>query len=275
MRKLNYSLVDVFTERPLAGNPLAVFTLSQPLPDFMMQRIARELNLAETAFVHPTGARATASLRVFSPTREVPFASHPAVGAAYVIGRSAPIGLLRFETAGGPVDTIIEREGGFVSRCVMSQPVPTWRDVDVDPALVRAALGVEAVGVVRAGSNGPTFLLVEVADVDAVTPDHDAIARLSGPVAVYERPRERTTRQRLFAQRNGLVEEPVSGSLAGMVAQRLLLDGVIAKGELTITQGEHMGRPGSVWAYVAPELPPHVGGACASVARGTMEVPFS
>jgi len=82
-------------------------------------------------------------------------------------------------------------------------------------------------------------------------------------------------RQRLFAQRNGLVEEPVAGSLAGMVAQRLLLDGVIAKGELTVTQGEHMGRPGSVWAYVAPEQPPHVGGACASVARCTMEVPFS
>ncbi len=274
MRKLNYSVVDVFTERAFEGNPLAVFTLSQPVPAPVMQRIAREMNLSETAFVCPTGARATASLRIFTPKHEVPFAGHPVVGSAYVIGRSAPIGLIRFETGVGPIEVIIEREGGFVSRCVMTQPSPEYRDVEVDRDQLRAALGVDARGPLREGSNGPKFLLVQVDDVDAVTPDMALIEKLSWPVAVYERPRERTVRQRLFAPSAGVPEDPVTGSLSGVVAQRLLLDGLIEEGELTISQGSHVGRPGSVWTYVTRSGAPRVGGSCVSVARGTVEVPF-
>ncbi len=272
MRKLNYSLVDVFTERPLMGNPLAVFTLTRELPDAVMQRLAREMNLSETAFVTPTSARSTARLRIFTPVREVPFAGHPVVGSAYVIARSTPLGLLRFETGAGLIEVVIEREGGFVSKCVMAQPAPAYRDVEVDAALLRAAIGVAPSGAVREGSNGPTFLLVPVDDVDAVRPDMGALARLP-PVGVYERPRGRVTRQRLFAPTLGVPEDPVTGSLAGLVAQRLLLDGLVEPGELTIHQGEQVDRPGVVWTHVSHEWPPRVGGACASVARGTVEIP--
>ncbi|MFO0648790.1 MAG: PhzF family phenazine biosynthesis protein [Polyangiales bacterium] len=274
MRKLNYTLVDVFTERPLEGKPLAVFTLTQPLAPAHMQRIARELNLTETAFVCPTAARSTASLRAFTPSREVPFASHTLVGSAYVIGRSAPIGLLRFETGIGVVDVIIEREGGFVSRCAITQPVPTWRDAEVDPALLRDALGVEVKGPLREGDNGRRFLLVPVADVDAVKPEMGLLAKLPWPVAVYEPPRERAVRQRLFAPSEGVAEDPVTGSLTGVVGQRLLLDGLIEEGDLVVTQGAHVGRPGQVWAYITRAHAPRIGGACASVARGTVEVPL-
>jgi trans-2,3-dihydro-3-hydroxyanthranilate isomerase len=277
MRKLNYSLVDVFTERPFDGVPLAVFTLSQPAPPAVMQRIAREMNLAKTAFVCPTGVRATATLRVFTPAREVALSGHAVVGSAYVIARSAPIGLLRFETGAGSIEVLIEREGGFVSRCVMTQPMPTWRDVEaeVDRELVRAAIGAELRGPLREASLETPVLLARVDDVDAVTVDAAAMARLARPVAVYEAPRERTVRQRLFEPSSDAIEAPVSGLLAGAIGQRLVLDDELESGELTTAQGAHLGRPGAVWSYLSREHSPRVGGACASVGRGNFEVPFN
>lgn len=273
MRKLNYSLIDVFTERPLSGAPLAVFTLSAPLPAPTMQQLAREMNLAETAFVTPSTERGSASLRVFSPREERDDVGHAAIGAAYVIGRSAPLGHLRFKTPSGDVDVFIEREGGFVSRCVMVQRAPTFREVD--GAAVGAALGVAVRGAVFEGSNGITSLLARVDDVDAVTPDAKALTQLPFAVAVYEGSRDngtggRVARQRLFAPD----ERPASGPLAGLVAQRLLLDGDTQPGVLSIRQGEHLERPAVIDVWATHDQTPRVGGACASVARGTFELPY-
>lgn len=272
MKKLSYSLVDVFTDAPLSGNPLAVFTLQGDVPTPLMQRIAREMNLSETTFVSAPKQGGTAHLRIFTPTREIPFAGHPLIGTAYVIGRAAPLGLVRFETGVGVIDVEIEREGGFVSQCVMTQPKVEFSPFALDHDTARAALGVAPTGPCWLGSNGATFVLVPVADVDAVTPDMGAIARLPHAVGVYEPPREGVARQRLFAPSSGVPEDPVTGSLSGVTATRLLLDGAIAPGLLTIVQGAHVGRPGRVYVTVAHDRAPRVGGTCVSIARGHMEL---
>ena len=81
-----YVIADVFTEVPLEGNPVAVFTDGSGLGDEQMQRTARELNLSETVFVLPSDDRADATVRIFTPTTELPFAGHPILGTAVVLG---------------------------------------------------------------------------------------------------------------------------------------------------------------------------------------------
>src|SRR5216117_41328 len=104
MRTLGYVICDVFTDRPLAGNALAVFTDANGLDDATMQALARETNLSETAFVlAPTLAPADARIRIFTPTMELPFAGHPTLGSAFVLGASRRHETLRLETARGVI----------------------------------------------------------------------------------------------------------------------------------------------------------------------------
>jgi trans-2,3-dihydro-3-hydroxyanthranilate isomerase len=85
-RSYRYRVVDVFTERPLEGNALAVFPDASGIDDATMRKIARELNLSETTFVYPaTRADCAANVRIFTPTRELPFAGHPTIGASFVL----------------------------------------------------------------------------------------------------------------------------------------------------------------------------------------------
>src|SRR5690242_6051071 len=98
-----YVVADVFTERPLQGNPVAVFTAGQQVPDELMQAIARELNLSETVFVLPPAEGGDARVRIFTPARELPFAGHPILGTAYVLGQDNPADVIRLETGAGLV----------------------------------------------------------------------------------------------------------------------------------------------------------------------------
>ena len=141
MRKLSYTIVDVFTTTPLAGNPLAVFTDGNGLSRQRMQELAREMNLSETTFLQRAEGDATARIRIFTPRTELPFAGHPIVGTAFVIARSTPLHTIRFETGVGPIDVEVERDGGFVVRCTMTQPTPTLAPAEIDADLVSRALG--------------------------------------------------------------------------------------------------------------------------------------
>src|SRR5581483_1031700 len=86
-RSYRYRVVDVFTERPLEGNALAVFPDASGLDDVMMQKIAKELNLSETTFVVPaTRTDCTVGIRIFTPMREMAFAGHPTIGTSFVLG---------------------------------------------------------------------------------------------------------------------------------------------------------------------------------------------
>jgi trans-2,3-dihydro-3-hydroxyanthranilate isomerase len=272
VRKLAYTLVDVFTDRALAGNPLAVFTDAGGVPDDLLQALARELNLSESAFLLRAAGDATARVRIFTPRRELPFAGHPVVGTAYVIARSTPIATVRLETGVGPIDVDVEREGGFVSRCVMTQPAPSFSPFGEHAAL-EAALGAPLAGDPVVGDNGLRCLLAPVGDTASLAPDLAALGRLDAmTVACFEPPGDGTIRARVFAPAAGVPEDPATGSAAGPLAEHAVAAGLLPAGRIAIRQGIELGRPSLLEVDVEPGRPPRVGGACVAVARGTFEL---
>ena len=111
MADFRYVVCDVFTDRPLAGNPLAVFTDARAIPEAWLQPLAREINFSETVFVLPPVAGGHARIRIFTPARELPFAGHPVLGTAFVLGGPLQAVELILETGAGPVPVRLEREG--------------------------------------------------------------------------------------------------------------------------------------------------------------------
>src|SRR6476620_7127371 len=110
MSNLRYVVVDVFTDRPLAGNQLAVFTDARGLPSETMQALAREMNFSESVFVQLPEAGGHARLRIFTPTRELPFAGHPVLGTAFVLAAPLQLDEIRLETGSGVVPVRLERD---------------------------------------------------------------------------------------------------------------------------------------------------------------------
>src|SRR5438445_7513541 len=137
-----YVVADVFTDTPLAGNQLAVFTDAREIPEEQLQPLAREVNFSETVFVYPPAAGGHARMRIFTPTIEVPFAGHPTLGTAFVLGGPLQLGEIRLETGVGTVPVTLEREGARIVFGWMTQPVPKVEPFDGEASLFDA-LGVE------------------------------------------------------------------------------------------------------------------------------------
>src|SRR5436190_4540333 len=116
----------VFTDTPLEGNQLAVFTDARGLSEEMLQPLARELKFSETVFVYPASADAHVRIRIFTPAAELPFAGHPVLGTAFVLGGPLQLGEIRLETRSGIVPVVLAREGARIIFGRMSQPVPEW-----------------------------------------------------------------------------------------------------------------------------------------------------
>lgn len=156
-----YVLLDVFTDTPLQGNQLAVFADARGIDERDMQRIARELNLSESVFVFPAEAGADARVRIFTPGGELPFAGHPVLGCAIVLGRNRGQDTVTLETPGGlvPVRLRLAEEGERVASGWMVQPIPTWEAFAQEAELL-AALGVERSRLpVEVYCNGPRHVL--------------------------------------------------------------------------------------------------------------------
>src|SRR5205809_8005340 len=126
MRVFRYVVADVFTDEPLAGNPVAVFTDARGLETDEMQRLARELNLSESVFVLPAESGGHARIRIFTPGVELPFAGHPTLGTAFVLAQPLQLDEIRLETQMGIVPVALERDGPRIVFGRMQQPVPTW-----------------------------------------------------------------------------------------------------------------------------------------------------
>src|SRR5438128_4671907 len=123
---LRYVVADVFTDVPLAGNQLAVFTDGRDVADETMQKLAREMNFSETVFVLPAEAGGHARIRIFTPGVELPFAGHPVLGSAFVLGMPLQLGEIRLETGSGVVPVTLEREGARIVFGWMRQPIPEF-----------------------------------------------------------------------------------------------------------------------------------------------------
>jgi trans-2,3-dihydro-3-hydroxyanthranilate isomerase len=138
-----YVVVDVFTDTPLEGNQLAVFTDARDMSEDLLQPLAREMNYSETVFVLPAEEGGHARIRIFTPSAELPFAGHPTLGSAFVLAAPLQLGEIRLETGAGIVTVGLERKDGTIVFGRMAQPIPTVEAVPDAEALL-AALRVEA-----------------------------------------------------------------------------------------------------------------------------------
>jgi trans-2,3-dihydro-3-hydroxyanthranilate isomerase len=271
-----YTIVDVFTAIPLEGNQLAVFADGSGLGAEHMQRIARELKLSETVFVLPAEQGADARIRIFTPSNELPFAGHPVLGSAFVLGEQVGGSTVRLETGAGIVPVELERDGDRVVFGRMQQPIPRSEPYAHERELL-AALGVERSGLpVEGYKNGPLHVFVALESEDAVAalePDLGALARLDDVGANCFAGSGASWKTRMFAPAHGIAEDPASGSAAGPLAIHLARHGRIAFGEeIEIRQGAEIGRPSVLYAKVegSPERIERVevGGSAVIVARG-------
>src|SRR5262245_19301393 len=144
MGRYRYVVADVFTDTPLQGNQLAVFTDARGIDDATMQALALEIGFSETTFVLPPERGGTARMRIFDPKIEMRFAGHPTLGTAFVLGAPLQLGVIELATVAGNVPVTLERdESGRIVRGTMSQPIPQVTDVP-SPDVLLDALGIEA-----------------------------------------------------------------------------------------------------------------------------------
>ena len=273
---LRYVVCDVFTDRALTGNQLAVFTDARALDPATMQSLAREMNYSESTFVLPPQSGGHARIRIFTPRRELPFAGHPTLGSAWVIGSGVPHDELRLETGAGIIPIRLDRSGnGSVTFGWMTQPLPKVEPF-ADTELVLAALGVPSSGLpVLAYDNGVKHVYVELKNREAVaalSPDLSRIAHLPVGVNAFAGAGAEW-KTRMFAPGHGVSEDPATGSAAGPLALHLATHGRIAFGDtIRIEQGAELDRPSILFAR-ALGTPDHlerieVGGTAVIVARG-------
>ncbi|MGI5196863.1 PhzF family phenazine biosynthesis protein [Streptomyces sp. CA-288835] len=276
----HYVIVDVFTTVALEGNPLAVFLSAADIPAGRMQLIAREMNLSETTFVLPARGDGDRRVRIFTPVNELPFAGHPVLGTAAVLGKSMARSRLRLETEAGtiPVDLQYPSEG-TVSAC-MRQPIPVWEPYRLQEDLLDA-LGIKSSTLpVDAYRNGPRHVYVGVdseAALSRVQPDLRALARHPDMAAICFAGSGKRWRMRMFSPAYGVAEDAATGSAAGPLAVHLARYGLVPFGQqIEILQGVEMGRPSHMSARAdGTGQRPHtveVSGSAVITAYGTLLV---
>jgi trans-2,3-dihydro-3-hydroxyanthranilate isomerase len=297
-----YHVLDVFTDTPLAGNPLAVVLDAQGLDDARMQAIAREFNLSETVFVRdPRDPVNTAAIRIFTPGRELPFAGHPTVGTAVLLASLRAPDMLRaqdlrvvLEEKVGDVVCVVSQRKGEAARATFTLPrLP--QEIAPPPAreAVAAALSLkpEDIGfdAHRPGvfSAGVGFTCVPLASLDAVRRARPNLAQWGAILPadhanafVYARGGEREGthfRARMFAPDLGVGEDPATGSAAAAFAGALTAFEEPPDGEhvAVIEQGFEMGRPSVVTLGLVIEnealVSASIGGAAVVVMQGTID----
>ncbi len=308
MKTYRFIQVDVFTDRPFGGNPLAVFPEAEGLSMAEMQQIAREMNLSETTFVLPPEAPgADFKVRIFTPAKELPFAGHPVVGTHWALAHlgavelKEPVTQVAFELGVGVLPADLHVVEGKVARVVMTQGRPQFLDV-VGPTAASAlddlaaglGLPLEAIAASpwppQVVSTGVPQLMVPVrslAEVQQLGPSAlnttalNRACRAVGTecVMVFTTETEdpaSTVHVRMFAPMLGVPEDPATGSANGALGAYLVKHGVVpAEGEtvyIVSEQGAEIGRPSKLYVEVDHDNgDPHtvrVGGEVVLVVEG-------
>ena len=299
---LRFETVDVFTTEQFTGNPLAVVLNAEGLTTAQMQAIAAEFNFSETTFVLPPSDPAhTATVRIFTPKGEMPFAGHPNVGTAFVLARAGtsygqPVAGDRvvFEEKAGLVPIEILRDGAVVTGAKLASPRLLSIGAEIPVELIASACGLSVDDVETANhrpliaSCGAAFILAELKSTAALqlaTAQADVFRRevAKHPVTsilIYTQVDEPhlDIRARMFAPQHNIPEDPATGSanvaLIGLLAQ--------LRPEPTLTlrkriaQGVEMGRPSLLHAEATKQdgvvTATYIGGSCVPVMTGTIEV---
>jgi trans-2,3-dihydro-3-hydroxyanthranilate isomerase len=288
-----YATADVFTDRLFTGNPVAVVLDAEGLSTAQMQAITCEFNYSETTFILPARDAANkAWVRIFTPSREIPFAGHPNIGTAFVLARNAvelgeraPERFI-FEEAAGLVPVTIMTADGHATGAELAAPEPLSRHTQVDPAQVAACIGLSAADVridahqPQVISVGLPFLAVELVSRDALrraAPRLDgyaAVLPLDGATSVYAYTRDTgdsgvDVQARMFTVR--MTEDPATGSATAAAAALLADlrgDGIY---QMRFAQGVDMGRPSALLTRAQKSdgvVRAWVGGQCVAVMEG-------
>ncbi len=271
-----YTVADVFTDVPLAGNQVAVFTDATQIPEERLQPLAREVNFSETVFVYPPAGEGHLRLRIFTPLRELPFAGHPVLGAAFVLAGPLQLDAIHLETLRGVVPVRLERDGNRIVFGWMRQPAPSVEPFARADELL-ATLGVESELPVELYDNGAPHVYVALRSEDAVAalrPDFRHVGELGIVGVNCFAGKGKRWKTRMFAPEAGIDEDPATGSAAGPLALHLARHGRIELGdEIEIRQGEEVGRPSRLYAVARSPEEIEVGGAAVVVARGEFRLP--
>jgi trans-2,3-dihydro-3-hydroxyanthranilate isomerase len=276
MATFRYVICDVFTDAPLAGNQLGVFTDARNLDEATMLALARELDFSETVFVLPAEAGGHARLRIFNPGYEMAFAGHPILGAAFVLAAPLQLGLIELETPAGIVPVELQRdETGRIAFGRMQQPVPSVTPFPEEQVL--AALGVEASELpLELYDNGARHVFVTLGSEEAVAalrPDWSGLAPFEVTGVNCVAGSGTRWKARMFSPEPGIGEDAATGSAAGPLACHLARHGRVDWGtEVEISQGAEIGRPSTLYARadggggLIDRV--EVGGSAVVVARG-------
>jgi PhzF family phenazine biosynthesis protein len=267
--------VDVFTEEPFTGNPVAVVHGADGLADEEMRLFARWTNLSETTFLlPPADQRADYRVRIFTPTRELPFAGHPTLGTAHAWleagGPPAKTDLIVQECAIGLVPLRRSTSG------LAFKAPPTVRTGPVDePTLheIAAVLRIHREEIIDAqwADNGPGWAAVELASAEAVLALKPGVTQQD--IGVFGRhpagsPEAYEVRA-FFPSASGTTEDPVTGSLNAALAQWLLASGK-ATAPYTAAQGTALGRRGRVHVTADPDGTVWIGGGTHTLISGSV-----
>ncbi len=292
--RARYHLLDVFTDRPFAGNPLAVFVDPPELSTAQMQTVARELNLSETVFVRSPGEAPAWPTRIFTPAAELPFAGHPTVGTGVLLAELGMAGDRVVLAEGvGDVEVTIERRAGGCASTLRTAVAPTFAEAP-DRDLLARALSIEPADLhshLAAGiwSCGIPFCVVPLRDVTV-------LAHTRVDSAVWAAHLEHTDaaslylmaplddtldrwRARSYAPGYGVAEDPATGSAAAAAAGLLAASRQLRKGAMrwVIEQGVEMGRPSELRVALdhdgAEASAVLVGGNAVVIGEGQIEVP--
>ncbi|MGI9420306.1 MAG: PhzF family phenazine biosynthesis protein [Geminicoccaceae bacterium] len=255
---------DVFTDKPFGGNPLAVLPNAEGLSTDQMQQIAREFNLSETVFVlRPESPANTRLIRIFVPTREIPFAGHPTIGTALILASLGEIPLgddrtdIVLETAAGPVPVTVRSVDGRPVSATLTAPQRPQLSPAPSSDVMAAMLSLEPDDIIRAegASTGNPFLVVQVTDRSALGRSRidmtvlerigDGLFAKEPLVFTEDAPDGFDFQARMYAPLSGIPEDPATGSAAAALAGWLghhdpMRDGTIRR---AIAQGIEMGRP--------------------------------
>jgi PhzF family phenazine biosynthesis protein len=283
--------VDVFTYRPMMGNPVAVILDSDGLDTDTMQKIARFTNLSETTFVMPPkNHEADYALRIFTPMSELPFAGHPTLGTAFALRQAGLVDsskkALVQECAVGLVKVEITNSdhGEILSFCL--PPASITPLSSNDQAELEAILSCEIVNSAPAAliNVGVVWIVAEIQSVEmllALRPDNARSAALeqrlsaSGGVTIFARYKggDKAIEVRSFAASCGIFEDPVCGSGNGSVAAYIRHYGLILESgnDYKAGQGQCVGRDGQIFASITDEKI-QIGGHCVSVMEGVLKV---
>jgi len=297
--RYRYYICDVFTETRFGGNQLAVLPEAEGLSDRQMQQIAREFNFSESTFVFPGRTGSDRTVRIFTPTQEVPFAGHPNIGTSFVLAADGAFGSIEesitiaFDEKAGPVPITIRRraDGGLWTELSAPQPLDLGPAAPVEA--VANALSLPAAEIVtgnhppEVASVGLPFLMVELRSRAAL---QSARINLEGfealraqglipDVHLYVRSSDEfDLRARMFAPFDGVPEDPATGSancaLAGLLAHLdERPDGVF---QWRIAQGVEIGRPSILEATAEKRggavVQTRIGGASVLIAEGVIEL---